>query len=304
MAINITGFGPVLLKMAVHLAIAAYEDDFTPFTGEMLYYNKTNGFLTPVFYVYKLDNALWIVNRGSISGDDYLTCAEFNETTNQYGTFHLGAYEAAMYTFLQVKKYIEEFDGTVYFTGHSYGATVAPILMIIAQNAFPNKDMGAFAFGPIPMMDDVTNAKYLDKICSVVNNADLVPTLSVPNLYERLTLIVPLIKQIDIAALNKEVLTMVNLFSWFMSKELYDAIVRDVPEVTDALFGYAHGEVRLVRYSPGHVYQVYQDKPKKLSLCEIDPIKDLNKLSIYPLAMTYHPDLYYMWAVDAIPDEE
>lgn len=302
MPVKITNFSAALLKLAIHLAVAAYEDDFSEFNGEILYCNRSGGFLRPVFYVYKLDGNLWIVNRGSITIEDYLSCAEFNETTTQYGTFHLGAYEAAMYTLAQVKKYIEDFDGTIYFTGHSYGATVAPILATICMQLYPNKDLNAFAFGPLPMMDDETNAKYKDKMVSIVNSWDLVPTLSVGNLYERLKLLIPYIKEVDEQEVINTLQGMLDMVKWFISDELYNAIRRDIPEVTDAILGYSHGEVRLVRYPAGHVYQISQNNPKKIEECEIDPPVDLNKMSIYPLAMTYHPDKVYMWAVDAIPE--
>lgn len=302
MAIQITGWSTALLKLAVHLAVAAYRDNWNEFNGEMIYANKTGGFLRPVFYVYKLNNALWIINRGSITVEDYLSCAEFNETTTEYGTFHLGAYEAAQYTLEQVKQYIADFNGPIYFTGHSYGGTVAPVLAAICMQMFPEKDIGVFAFAPLPMMDDATSAKFKDHMVSIVNHRDLIPTLSVGNLYERISLLVPLIKNVDVPTLNKHLKAILDLFSSEMSSEIYDEVLRDLPEITNAIFGYAQGEKRLVRYPCGHVFQINKSDPKKIEECEIEVTLELNNLSIYPWAMSEHPDLRYKEAVDAIPE--
>jgi hypothetical protein len=102
---------------------------------------------------------------------DFLSCAEFNETTTNYGTFHLGAYKSALFTLQGARPYVASFNGPVYFTGHSFGGTVAPINAIICMVDYPTKDINSIGFGPISMVDDATNAKYREKLASIVNKS-------------------------------------------------------------------------------------------------------------------------------------
>lgn len=300
----ITGFSATLLKLAIRLSVAAYNNDFTEFNGEMLYKNTTDGFLEPVFYIYKLDGNLWLVNRGSITEVDYLSCAEFNEVTNDLGTFHEGFYNASVTTLSQAEKYISEFDGTIYIIGHSYGASIAPIEYVILRNKYPLKDINCMAFGPVPMMDNITYQKYSDKLVTVVNDRDLVPTLSVPNVYNKFSFLMPVVSEIDKDMVILELEAVLNLFqigTGLIEQQLYLALKNDIPALVDAIVGYTQGEQRLIRYVPGVVYQIKVDDPKPLDQCEIDQTT-LDTLSTYLWAMTEHPDTVYEKAVLAIPD--
>jgi hypothetical protein len=301
---NITGFGPLLVKLAMQLAIAAYDDDFSKFNGTLLYANRDVGFERPVFYVYSLDSNLWIVNRGSADIFDTLSCAEFNETTTPIGTFHLGTYNAAQYTFTYAKDYIQSFTGTVYFTGHSYGGTVSPIVSVLAANAFPDKDLNAIAFAGFPMMDDKTNAKYHEKIAMFVNDVDIVPTLSVPNLYNALAALIPFIQDLDEAAIIAYLESWLDTISIFLSIDLYNALHEIIPAVADAIIAYSHGEIRLIRYVPGHAYQLLEGHPKKLSDSEVDPTKVLNSLSLSPSGILEHRSAAYEAVVNEIPNDQ
>ncbi|KAK8882328.1 hypothetical protein M9Y10_044970 [Tritrichomonas musculus] len=300
----ITGFSATLLKLAIRLSVAAYNNDFTEFDGEMIYKNTTDGFLEPVFYVYKLDGNLWLVNRGSITEIDYLSCAEFNERTTDLGTFHEGFYNASITTLSQAEKYIAEFDGTIYITGHSYGASVAPVEYVILRNKYPTKDINCMAFGPLPMMDNTTYLKYTDKLVTVVNHHDLIPTLSVPNVYNQFSYLMPLIKYIPEEQVISTLEGFLDLFekgTGLIDQMLYEALKSDIPALVDAIVGYTQGEQRLIRYPPGVVYQIDVSNPKPLDECEVDPTS-FDTLSTYLWAMTEHPDTVYEKAVLAIPE--
>jgi hypothetical protein len=301
---NITGFGPLLIKLAMHLSVAAYEDDFSKFNGTILFANRDVDFEVPVFYVYSLDLNLWIVNRGAEDLFDILSCADFNETTTPLGTFHLGAYNAAQYTFGLAKSYIQDFKGTVYFTGHSYGGTVSPIVSILAADAFPDKDLNAIAFAGIPMMDDKTNAKYHEKIAMIVNDVDIVPTLSVPNAYNALAALIPFIQDLDEDAIVAYLQGWLDTVWIFLPTDLYNALHEVIPAVADAIIAYSHGEVRLIRYVPGHVYQLLKGSPKKLADSEVDPTKVLNSLSLSPSGILEHNAGAYETVVDQIPNDQ
>ena len=302
---SITGFSSVLLKLAIHLSVAAYNNDFSSFNGEMVYKNTTDGFLTPVFYVYKLDGNLWLVNRGSITEIDYLSCTEFSEITTELGTFHEGFYNASLNTLRQARKYIEEFDGTIYITGHSYGASVAPIEYVLLKNEFPNKDLNCMAFGPVSSMDKVTADKYKDRIVTVINHLDAVPTLTVPNVYNAFPELEPLFKEANEEQLIDTFIILLDAFEWgtgLLDDMLYQALRNAIPELIDAIIGYSQGEQRLIRYPVGVCYQIYKEDPKPLSQCEVENTK-FDTFSTYLWAMTEHPDTIYEDAVMTIPDD-
>lgn len=288
----------------MHLSVAAYRDDFSAFNGTILYSNRNVDFEQPVYYVYALDNNLWIINRGAESLYDFVSCAEFNETTTDYGTFHLGAYKSALFTLKGARSYIESFNGTIYFTGHSFGATVAPINAIICSKDYPQKDINGIAFAPIPMVDDTTNAKYREKLATIVNDVDLVPTLSVANLYVTLSALVPFFQEIDEGALVAFLEGILDDFWLFLPTDLYNALKEVIPAVADAILGYSHGEQRLIRYPPGHVYQLVEGNPRKLQDTEIDPTKSLNALSLSIWALTEHNAGAYQTVVDEVPNDQ
>jgi hypothetical protein len=62
---QITGWSPALLKLAIHLSVAAYHDNFSAFHGKILYSSLHVDFERPLYSVYLLDNALWVINRGA-----------------------------------------------------------------------------------------------------------------------------------------------------------------------------------------------------------------------------------------------
>jgi hypothetical protein len=301
---EITGFGPLLVKLAMHLSVAAYRDDFSEFNGTILFSNRDVDFEQPVYYVYLLDGNLWVINRGAESIYDFVSCAEFNETTTQYGTFHLGAYKSALYTLEGARPYVESFNGTIYFTGHSFGGAVAPINAIICADDYPTKDINGIGFAAFPMVDDATNAKHKEKLAIVVNDVDLVPTLSVANLYVTLSALIPFFRDIDEDALIAFLEQILDDFWLFLPTDLYNALHEVIPAVADAVLGYSHGEVRLIRYVPGHVYQLVEGNPKKLADTEIDPTKSLNALSLSIWALSEHNAGAYEEVVDELPNDQ
>jgi hypothetical protein len=300
----ITGWGPALLKLAMHLSVAAYRDDFSEFDGEILYANREVDFEQPVYYVYLLDGNLWVINRGAESVYDFLSCGDFNETTTDHGTFHLGAYRSALFTLQGARPYVESFNGTVYFTGHSFGGTVAPINAIITSDDYPSKDINGIGFAPLPMVDDATNARHREKLASIVNDVDIVPTLSVPNLYVTFADLIPFFQEIDEGTLVAVLEGVLDAAWIFLPTDLYNALREDIPAIADALLAYSHGEQRLVRYPPGHVYQLREFFPRRLQDTEIDPTVSLNALSISVFAFMEHNAGSYEEVVDELPDDQ
>jgi hypothetical protein len=301
---SITNWGPTLVKLAMALSAAAYDDNFNAFNGTLLYAHRNCSFEQPVFYVYSLDSALWIITRGSANVFDFLTCAEFNETTTDYGVFHLGAFEASLFIFQHVRDFVEAWNGPIYFTGHSYGGTTSPVLAVIFSKEYPAKDVNSIGFATLPPMDDATSTLHKDKIATIVNEVDIVPTLSVPNIYVTLAALIPFFAEIDEDALIAELESILDLFWFVLPTDLFDALREVIPAVADAVLAYSHGEERKVRYPPGHCYQLFKGQPKKLADDEVDPTKAFGAFSISIAAVEDHMHQQYQIVVDEIPNDQ
>lgn len=305
---NITNFGPELLRLAVALSYSAFTRDFSKWDGELLYSHNESTIREPAFFIYKYQGNLWIINRGSLHPDDYLTCAEIGEIETPIGTFHEGFYNAALYCYFIARKYILKLNGgTVYFTGHSYGASVAPINYILFQNEFPKKDGGVLSFAPMPMISSNLSIKYFDKIASFVNNYDIVPTISVVNVYERFKLIYPIFDDLNETKLINFLESFLNYFEkdTNMSIATYMQIKIMIPELVDAIVGYAQrGDNRTIRFPPGHTYHVFVDKSKPLPKSEVDATTTFTKMSIDIHSIQNHDIGDYIEIMNQLPDKK
>lgn len=303
MAPNISGFSPYFLRLAMGLSYACLNDDFSYYQGKMLYDHYNSGFEEPVFKIYKLDGVLWIIARGSLNEEDRLTCAAINEVQTKHGIFHEGFYKSAQFVYELAKPYILDHQGPVYFTGHSYGASVASVLFTIFDDEFPERESCCAAFGPMPMMDYDTALKHKEKMVSVINHKDIVPTLSVENLYNRIKLLSPILKLLNkdqIIAILMKVIDLLNTGS-IIDDNLYHMLKIVIPEVADGIIGYIHGkEVRYVRWPPGYAYQFQISDPKKLDDCLVDQTVEFTILSIYPFAFSEHEPSQYEKALNGI----
>jgi hypothetical protein len=154
------------------------------------------------------------------------------------------------------------------------------------------------------MVDNVTAAKYKDKLAIIVNDVDLVPTLSVPNLYHTLSGLVPFFHEIDEATLIALLEQLLNDLWLFLPSHLFSAFREVIPAVVDAILGYSHGEQRLIRYPPGHIYQLLKGSPKQLRDTEIEPTISLSSLSLSIWAVTEHNAGAYLVVVDQVPNDQ
>jgi hypothetical protein len=204
----------------------------------------------------------------------------------------------------QIRPYIRDHNGPIYFTGHSLGGTTGPVLLIKATNEFPDKDFNALSFATIPVMDDVTNGKYRDKIVTIVNAIDIVPTLSVPNLYVTLAALMPFIDLLPEQAVIDFLDEIVDTLYYFIPTDIYNGLKEVIPAVADAILAYGHGEQRLVRYVPGHAYQLFAGNPRKIDDCEVDPTKVLNYLQLSVEAVIDHRHAKYIEVVDELPEDQ
>lgn len=301
MAPNITGFGPGFLRLAMALSYACLNHDFSGFSGEMIFAQWESRFEEPVFNVYKLDGVLWVITRGSLNDVDRLTCAAINEIQTKHGIFHEGFYKSAEYIYYMIKPYIQEHKGPIYFTGHSYGASVASCLFALFDDEYPDRESCCAAFGPMPMMDYTTALRHKQKMVSIIHHKDIVPTLSVENLYNRIKLLSPILKLLNkdqIVGILMNVIEVLNNGT-VIDNNLYHMLKVVIPEVADGILGYIHEtETRFVRWPPGYAYQLQITDPKKLEKCLVDQTSEFTILSIYPYAFSEHEPSEYTKALN------
>jgi hypothetical protein len=153
------------------------------------------------------------------------------------------------------------------------------------------------------MMDHDTADRYRDKIVAIVNEIDIVPTLSVPNLYNTLSALMPFIDSLPEEAIVDFLLDLLEGLKYFISDDLYESLKEVIPAVADAVFGYGHGEQRLVHFLPGHVYQLWSDNPRKIDDCEVDP-ESLDYLQLSVQGFIDHDHENYLNVVDALPEDQ
>lgn len=260
----------------------------------------------PPFYVYELNNALYVVVRGSKCVEDYLTDVEMMEKTTEYGVFHTGFYNASMYVLDQIENIIKSYNGPVYFIGHSYGASVADILLVITRTKYPDRDLNAIGFAPVPAISTELSHIHWEKIVSFRNDADLVPTLSVPNICKTLSVLNPFLRwaapETIVNALNG-IIDIVEYTGGFLPAEFWDTLKKDVPGLVDDLQGYVKGEERFIRWPPGETYEIGHSKVRKLEDCLINAEEKLDRLIITPWGCMEHDYPKYAAAVEALLDD-
>ncbi|OHT03623.1 hypothetical protein TRFO_28945 [Tritrichomonas foetus] len=291
-----------LLQLCVRLANAAYYADFSSFGGDVLYSHTVCEQERPVFFVYTQDGALFIVTRGSSEPEDFATDAEFTETHTDYGIFHTGFYNAACYVYNETIQYIVDWSGPVYFVGHSYGASVSQILSVIIHHFHPNVDAYSFAYAPMPAMNLAADDTIQDRMYGIVNDDDIIPTLSIPNCYQRFTILYPTIHNVptDVLVDSFDTLLKILKFTTLIDEEMFEMIWNAVPTIVVAAKEYEAGTMKYVRYPAGTVYQLKKNNPKTLAAAIVNPEIALSTLSIALNALSDHDCDKYIVIVDQI----
>ena len=304
---KITGFGSGLAKFCMSLFMAQMRQDFSSFSGKILFSHTESGLYEPVFHIYEQDGARYIITRGTSDINDFISDVEMKEINTSYGTFHTGFYKSALYIYQYAFAYIKGFTGPIYFVGHSMGGAISTLLHIIFSTELPNQDFNCMAYAPVPTADEGLNQTYSDKIVVFVNNDDIVPTLSIPNMYYLLKKVDPLINYSPrnvIIAIFKGIMSVVEKVTHVFTQQIYDALIKDFPDDIDSLLDYGKGAVRTVRYPLGIVIGVSKSKSIPMDQAIIDPIADYSILRVTFTSISDHLPDNYEEAINNIPDDQ
>lgn len=295
-----------LLQLAVRLAQSAYNDDFDQYSGKVIYSSKVCEISKPVFYIYQQDDALFVAIRGSSAAEDWATDAAITETKGNDSTFfHTGFYDAALYVFETVKQYTKGHTGPVYFTGHSYGASVSQIMHLLQHKEDPSINVTSFAFAPAPAMNLAADDDIRENMYSFVNDDDLIPTLSVPNCYKRFTFLFPTLHDYPSDVIINRVNTLLKIISFtsLLDQGTFNMVWDAVPTIVIAAKEYEVGQPKYVRYVAGTAYRFEIGKPKSLSNAKINQEIFLDTLSISLSCITDHSVANYVTLVDEIIED-
>lgn len=295
-----------LLQLTSRLAQAAYDGDFSAYSGKVLYSSTVCEKMKPVFYIYTQDDALFIIVRGSQDSADFATDTIFSETrTENRMYFHTGFYNASLYVLETARNYIKDFKGKVYFCGHSYGAACSQVMHVLIHQEFPDVDAYSFAYAPVPSMDMQADDDIRDRMYAFVNSDDIIPTLSIPNCYQRFTFLFPTLSAYETDTIINRINTLLKIvrFTSLVETEMFNMIWDAVPIIVTAAKEYEAGAPKYVRYISGTAYQLYTGSPAKLSESKINQEIFLNKLSISLSCITDHSCSNYVQAIEELIEE-
>jgi hypothetical protein len=292
------------LNLTARLANHAYSADFSSFPGKVLFASTTVVVFQPAFFVYEQDSNLYIITRGSTDPADFETDMEFVEEKRDFGTFHGGFLKASEWIWPQIEKYIRDWKGTVYFTGHSYGGAVSSVLYVMAHHFLPveGDHYQAYAYAPPACMSLASAEKYKKNLFAFANGDDFAPTLSVGNVFKRLKILYPVIGVIPTNWLVDELRGALALAktTGLIDELYYRAIYEAIPAVVLACKEYEWGIAYDVRYVVGTVYQIDSKIPLRLADCLIDPVEKLNVLSLSVDCIERHHMSEYLKAIDEL----
>ena len=294
-----------LLQLGVRLSTSAYSSNYSHFKGTLFSKSTTNDFEMPTFYVYTQKDTLFIIIRGSNSAHDYLTDAEITETLTNYGIFHTGFYKAALYVYKNTENIINKWKGKVFFVGHSYGGSVSQILVAISYYYKQDIDAYAISYGPMPSMYISADDPINERIITINNNEDIVPTLSIPNVYQKFKFIFPAIEKIPIDNLVKKFNKIFNLIKLNNTDDtkLLTNLINSIPTIIRSVQDFSKGVPKFVRYPAGNVYKLKLNRPKTLKNCKINPETDLNSLTVLFTSISDHNSENYLKVVNQIRED-
>lgn len=173
-----------ILIQAITFVISSYLNSFRSVSDFII--SRPNSLpFEPCFYLFKYEGAMYCVIRGSAEPGDFATLSHMPESFSKFGCFHAGVFRAAKFVYSQIYRHISGFTGDVYIIGHSYGAACASVLTAILRKKMPATfgRVKTIGFAPYPALDPKTAGKLKDSLFNVVLENDMIPSVTIHNLY-------------------------------------------------------------------------------------------------------------------------
>jgi len=261
----IPGLTLPLLQRAMDLADKAYGGA-KAFSGEKLIRAyEPPGMFHPHYFIIEDNDYLWIINRGTCSGDDWKTNFVFNESARKFGdemiVVHEGFYFSAKNVFADMKETILKYGNKrILMTGHSMGGAVTTMLhtMILTDPTTKFLDLYSIAFAPAPALEYVPQYAN-DRLISIVDHDDIIPTFCVPALYNVVKPIIPKwgIPKVFLKIIIKISLTALKENGVPFGEDLYVACMGAIDTIIDRLSDYIKDQTCLkIKYLGGTIYRL------------------------------------------------
>lgn len=304
--VRIKNFNPSLLHISFGLISCAYSGNFSS-EVKLVYESNESQIHQPKFYVAEQNDMLFVVTRGSASSNDFKTDLDYQPITNSYGTFHNGFYTSAQFILNNTDIYVNKTNLPIYFVGHSLGGSVSQILTVLYREKYPNKSIGCLSFGPAPCMALKRNihVKLKPYIVSIVLGNDIVPTLSIHNLYKVLQ---PFFDRNVITANNDDLIyqtagSMLKTLKSTLHEDqmcFYDYLTEKVSNIISDVksyhLRYNSGNKSDICFIYGNTF-IIGNRQKPLGQCFVDQRRQLSFMHVTSSSISIHSYLKYREAV-------
>lgn len=288
------------ITLCLTLATRAYIGNFGEYQPYIIGQQTVPDISKPVFYVLKKDETLFVVTRGSQNTCDFETVLDMDDVITPYGTFHSGFFKAGKYVYDSVKTLLDN-NTHVYFIGHSYGGAVSASCVAMLKSMNVHAPVTAITFGCPPVMHS-ENQEVKAAILSFVNDYDMIPTLSAPNLLrlmqERLKTDMP-----EKSAMRDEFLQVLDSYKTDgvpAGAQVVAALKAAAELFVEKAWAHSQGNIQKVRFPPGILYHISNRTVKALDECRVSPRKVFANFQANSLGVACHPPKPYFSALECV----
>jgi hypothetical protein len=290
------------------LASKAYEGRGAFLDDDVVFYSMDNKEYHPNYFLLDFDDSLFVVIRGSGSDEDWATDFDFNETVQTYGKYkinsHIGFYKASKNIFEEMKPTLLKYaHKRIFITGHSLGGSITTdlLVMMLTDEDTKHLDAYAIAFAPAPALAPIPEF-INERLVSIVNNADIVPTLCIPALYNVVEPAIPKfgVPRIFMKIIFKIVLTAVKENGVAFGEKLYNASMNAIDVIVDNLDNYYDDPTSLkLKHIGGTIYKLTHGSVLSES---VTPPEEVENLSISLSCVTDHNSDNYIQMLNTVTD--
>lgn len=250
-----------------------------------------------------MDPDVYVVIRGSAEPWDFDTLLDMDGLVTRVGVVHTGFYKAAEFVLERARTFINQCQGTVYFTGHSYGGSVSSIATLLLNMRFPGRAARAITFGSVPSMDDYLRREAQRTIASFVADTDVIPTLSSPNMLTKLRENMTISATTPVSDIENalyKIWSGYNITGVAPGQLMVDGLQRATPRYARHILAHAVNGSESVRYVAGDVYHISTTKEMTLSEARVDATREFAVLETDEWAVGAHVPTTYKDALELI----
>lgn len=300
-------FGAFPTMVLLNLSILEYTNRWNTTNMSAIYIQKNARKYYPAFSIHQSGEDIYVAIRGSAESNDFDTLLDDAEVITEIGTFHHGYYLAALNTYKKCLNVLANCKGKVYFTGHSYGGSVATIMYFIAKNDhIYNLDIYCCAFAPVPCVGYEMAKQETEKIITIVNSNDVFPRLSRNNVYRTVNKLSEgfLLSKRQALEDLRGLIEKYNITGVQLGNTLKEQLLDYAPKMVDYTFDIQSGLEYNLTYSAGTTVVIGRDSCKTMTECIVDQSEELNELPVAEDSIKMHLLMYYRSSLQSIDTEK